>query len=364
MHRVPVFYGALLVALFCALSASSVIAADDIEKLRESAKAGDAESQYKMGRAYDKGKGVEKDEVEATRWYARAGRQGHKKALYELGHQYFFGAGKVPFDRVRSYAFWDLAAARGHSWARLRRNALSRFLSPGQIASATVIGQQFMNGGAGGIGIPGKGRGTGFFITSNGYLVTNEHVVRGATQLTVVHNKKKRPARIIGVDAKNDLAILKVEGGGFPVLPIASSQPVKLGLTILVIGFPVPNAVGNDPTLTKGIINKVSGFQGNKNQFQVSAPIQDGSSGSPLMNEKSQVIGVISSSLVGANRRKNDPNQNANFATKSDLLMRLIKKHPQVLQGLRAVDPAAKQNFGAAVQAGVAATIRLVTERK
>ena len=364
MHRVTVFYGSLLVAGFCALSVSSVIAADDIEKLSESAKAGDAESQYKMGRAYDKGKGVEKDEVEATRWYARAGRQGHKKALYELGHQYFFGSGKVPFDRVRSYAFWDLAAARGHSWARLRRNALSRFLSPGQVASATVIGQQFMKGGAGGIGIPGRGSGTGFFITSNGYLVTNEHVVRRATKLTVVHNKKKRLAKVIGVDAKNDLAILKVEGGGFPVLPVTSSQPVKLGLTILVIGFPVPDAVGNDPTLTKGIINKVSGFQGNKNQFQVSAPIQDGSSGSPLLNEKSQVIGVISSSLVGANRRKNGPNQNANFATKSDLLMRLIKKHPKVLPGLRAVNPAAKQNFGAAVQAGVAATVRLVIERK
>ena len=338
--------------------------AADIATLRRKAEAGDATAQYELGRAYDKGKGVEEDEVEASRWYSRAGRQGHKKALYELGDQHFFGAGDVPFDRVRSYAYWDLAAARGHFFARFRRNALSRFLTAGQVASATIIGQQFMAGGAGGVGVPGKGGGTAFFITSNGYLATNEHVVRKAAKITAVQGKNKWTVKVIAVDTKNDLAILKIDGGGFPVLPIAASRSARLGLNILVIGFPVPYAVGTDPTLTKGIINKMSGFQGAKSQFQVSAPIQDGSSGSPLLNEKHQVIGVIRSSLVGANRLKNDPNQNANFAVKSDLLMILIKKHPELFQALLPVNPAAKENFDAAVQAGVAATVRLETERE
>ena len=355
--------GLLVSGVLLVISVGTGVAAD-IATLRRKAEAGDAAAQYELGRAYDKGKGVEEDEVEASRWYSRAGRQGHKKALYELGSQHFFGAGDVPFDRVRSYAYWDLAAARGHSFARFRRNALSRFLTAGQVASATIIGQQFMAGGAGGVGVPGKVSGTAFFITSNGYLATNEHVVRKAVKLTAVQGKNKWPVKVIAVDTKNDLAILKIDGGGFPVLPIAASRSARLGLNILVIGFPVPNAVGTDPTLTKGIINKMSGFQGAKSQFQVSAPIQNGSSGSPLLNEKRQVIGVITSSLVGANRRKDDPNQNANFAVKSDLLMILIKKHPEVFQSLLPVNPAAKENFDAAVQAGVAATVRLETERE
>lgn len=355
--------GLLVSGVLLVISVGTGVAAD-IATLRKKAEAGDATAQYELGRAYDKGKGVEEDEVEASRWYSRAGRQGHKKALYELGDQHFFGAGDVPFDRVRSYAYWDLAAARGHSFARFRRNALSRFLTAGQVASATIIGQQFMAGGAGGVGVPGNGGGTAFFITSNGYLATNEHVVRSATKLTAVQGKNKWPVKVIAVDVKHDLAILKIDGGGFPVLPIAASRSARLGLNILVIGFPVPNAVGTDPTLTKGIINKMSGFQGATSQFQVSAPIQDGSSGSPLLNEKHQVIGVITSSLVGANRRKDDPNQNANFAVKSDLLMILIKKHPEVFRALLPVNPAAKENFDTAVQAGVAATVRLETERE
>ena len=101
------------------------VVAGDLDELRQKADQGDRDAQYKLGRLYDKGKEVPEDEVKAVYWYSKSGRQGHKKALYELGHQCFFGSGDVPFDRVRSYAFWDLAAARGHGWARLRRNALS-----------------------------------------------------------------------------------------------------------------------------------------------------------------------------------------------------------------------------------------------
>ena len=253
----------LLVAAFLSTTVATGFAAN-IEDLNQKAAAGDAQAQYELGRAYDKGKGVDEDDVEAARWYSRAGKQGHAKALYELGHQYFFGSGKVPFDRVRAYAFWDLAAARGHFWARGRRNLLSRQLSSGQIVAALIIGQHFMADGAQqGVQKSGPRHGTGFFITGNGFLVTNHHVVKGASTITVIQRKKRLTAKVIAMDSKNDLENLKVEGN-FDALPIIETTTVRLGLSVLTVGHPLSDSLGTDPTLTKGIVSRLSGFQGDK----------------------------------------------------------------------------------------------------
>ncbi|MDC0176110.1 tetratricopeptide repeat-containing serine protease family protein [Planctomycetaceae bacterium] len=350
----------LLAAAFLSTTVATGFAAN-IEDLNQKAEAGDAQAQYELGRAYDKGKGVDEDDVEAARWYSRAGKQGHAKALYELGHQYFFGSGKVPFDRVRAYAYWDLAAARGHFWARGRRNLLSRQLSRGQIVAAMTIGQQFMAGGAQqAVQKPGKGHGTGFFISGNGFLVTNHHVVEGASTITVIQRKKRLTAKVIAMDPKNDLAILKVDGN-FDALPVVDTTSVKLGLSVLTVGHPLSNSLGNDPTLTKGIVSRLSGFQGNKKELQVSAQIQPGSSGSGLVNEKGEVIGVMQSSLVATKRVKDVP-QNINFAIKSDQLLKLIQKHPEVSKALKKGNAKAKPNFQKAVETAVKATVLLETK--
>jgi len=298
--------------------------AADIATLRRKAEAADAAAQYELGRAYDKGKGVEEDEVEASRWYARAGRQGHKNALYELGDQHFFGAGDVPFDRVRSYAYWDLAAARGHFFARFRRNALARFLTAGQVASATIIGQQFMAGGARGVGIPGPTTGTAFFISSNGYLVTNEHVIENATKLTAVQGKKKWPVKVIAVDAINDLAVLKIDGGGFKALPVISSRQLREGSKVFTFGHPNPSLQGLDAVYTSGEISKLSGIKDDPRMFQISVPVQNGNSGGALVDEYGNVVGVVVGRLNVNEAGK--PLQNVNYAVKSTRLLLLLEE--------------------------------------
>jgi len=357
----------LLVSGLLLMSLVGTGVAADIAKLRRTAEAGDATAQYELGRAFDKGKGVEEDELEASRWYARAGRQGHKKALYELGDQHFFGAGDVPFDRVRSYAYWDLAAARGHFFARLRRNALARFLTAGQVASATIIGQQFMAGGARAVGTPGPAAsGTAFFISSDGYLVTNEHVVGNATKLTAVQGKKKWPVKVIAVDAINDLAVLKIDGGSFKALPVISSRRLREGSKVFTFGHPNPSLQGLDAVYTSGEISKLSGIKDDPRMFQISVPIQAGNSGGALVDEHGNVVGVVVARLNALKLLAETGKlpQNVNYAVKSTRLLLLLEEQiPKAGEKLKESHPRKSRDPATVRDEVKQATVLILVER-
>ena len=119
--------------------------------------------------------------------------------------------------------------------------------------------------------------GTAFFITANGFLITNEHVVRGATQIRLVTSAGFIPAKVVKVDAANDLALLKAEGR-FAALPVAASRGVKLGGTVVTVGFPNIGLQGFAPKLAKGEIASLSGAGDDARYFQISVPVQPGNS--------------------------------------------------------------------------------------
>ena len=103
--------------------------------------------------------------------------------------------------------------------------------------------------------------GSGVFITEDGFLVTNEHVVRDTTQIRLVTSAGFISAKVVKVDAANDLALLKAEGR-FAALPVASSRAVKLGGTVATVGFPNIGLQGFAPKLAKGEIASLSGAGG------------------------------------------------------------------------------------------------------
>src|SRR5438876_2446548 len=163
--------------------------------------------------------------------------------------------------------------------------------------------------------------GTGFIITADGFLVTNEHVVRDAAQIRLVASAGLISAKVVKVDAANDLALLKAEGR-FAALPVAASRAVKLGGTVATVGFPNIGLQGFAPKLAKGEIASLSGAGDDARYFQISVPVQPGNSGGALVDERGNVVGVVSAKLDAwaALSTSGVPQGGMNYAVKSSFL--------------------------------------------
>ena len=143
----------------------------------------------------------------------------------------------------------------------------------------------------------GSSMGSGFFISDDGYLLTNNHVVDGATDITVrLIDRREFDAKVIGVDPQSDLALLKIEAKDLPFLKLANSDKIKVGEWVLAIGSPF----GLDYSVSAGIVSAIgrsipSGQQQNYVPFiQTDVAINPGNSGGPLFNLKGEVLGINS----------------------------------------------------------------------
>lgn len=134
--------------------------------------------------------------------------------------------------------------------------------------------------------------GSGVIISADGYIVTNNHVVEGADELTVTLNDNREfSARIIGTDKTTDLALIKVDGKNLPTLPIADSDNVKVGEWVIAVG----NPFGLNNTVTAGIISAKArslGANGVESFIQTDAAINQGNSGGALVNTKGELVGI------------------------------------------------------------------------
>ncbi len=134
-------------------------------------------------------------------------------------------------------------------------------------------------------------QGSGFFITADGYIVTNNHVVDHATEVTITTaDGKVMPAKVIGVDSKTDLALLKAQGDDFPFVTFAS-QPPRVGDWVIAVG----NPFGLGGTVTAGIVSARGRDIGSgpyDDFLQIDAPVNHGNSGGPTFNDKGEVVGV------------------------------------------------------------------------
>ena len=170
--------------------------------------------------------------------------------------------------------------------------------------------------------------GTGFFITEDGYLLTCFHVIVGSGSVQLRNLKGETfAARVVASDRVNDLAILKADGS-FKALPVGPSAAVRRGAAIVTMGFPNISQQGIEPKVTDGIINSFSGANNDPRVFQVSAPIQTGNSGGPLITMDGNVVGVVASKLdaQAIARQTGDIPQNVNYAIKSQHVLDLVEQ--------------------------------------
>ncbi len=139
--------------------------------------------------------------------------------------------------------------------------------------------------------------GSGFIISPDGYILTNNHVVQGADEVTVrLQDRRTFTAKVVGTDPKYDIALLKVhDGDSLPTVTIGDSRSLKPGQWVLAIGSPF----GFDYTVTQGIVSAVGRNLGSSDQpytsfIQTDVPINRGNSGGPLFNLQGQVVGINS----------------------------------------------------------------------
>ena len=339
--------GSTLVLLF--LSASAFQLADQqteadhklFEEIKAKAERGDAQSQYELGAAYSFSQlGLVADEVEAYKWFRKAAEQNLAPAQYNLGICYFKGDG-VAKDYVEAYKWLLLAAAQRHEEAKKGMTLIEDTRTREEIAEGQRLAREFRPRCAsasvshGGIAGP-VASGTGFFIAKDGYLVTNEHVIKDATQIRLVTSTGLISAKVLSVDAANDLALLKAEGK-FEALPVASSRQVRLGNTVATVGFPNVGLQGFAPKLAKGEIASLSGASDDPRYFQISVPVQPGNSGGALVDERGNVVGVVSAKLSAraALAASGALPENVNYAVKSSYLLGFLESVPEVSAKLK-----------------------------
>ena len=170
--------------------------------------------------------------------------------------------------------------------------------------------------------------GTGFFVSTSGYLLTNNHVVDGCKHLVAISNGSQNfKVEFVASDTRNDLALLKSTVTGIAAPFRDGVAPLGEGIT--VFGFPLAGTLTVTGNLTTGSISALAGLGGDSTKYQVSAPIQPGNSGGAVLDESGLVVGVVESSLNAGrlfNIAGNLP-QNVNFAIKASIAQRFLQTH-------------------------------------
>jgi hypothetical protein len=135
--------------------------------------------------------------------------------------------------------------------------------------------------------------GSGFIFHPDGYILTNNHVVAGSTeQVVVLSNGNRLPAKLVATDPKRDLALLKIPGSNFPVLPIGESRKMSVMDSVLAMGYPMFSTIGYDVSAYDGKINAIRQTD-HAPLLQIDANINPGNSGGPLLNDRGEVIGIV-----------------------------------------------------------------------
>jgi len=156
-----------------------------------------------------------------------------------------------------------------------------------------------------------RGLGSGVVVSPNGYILTNNHVVDGASTVTVtLNNRREYKARVVGTDPKTDIAVVKIDASDLPSIVIGDSDKAQIGDYVLAVGDPF----GVGQTVTMGIVSAMGrgnlGIEDYEDFIQTDAPINPGNSGGALVNDRGELIGINTAILANGS----EGNQGIGFA--------------------------------------------------
>lgn len=174
---------------------------------------------------------------------------------------------------------------------------------------------------------PEKSSGTGFFVSGDGYLITNEHVVSSCTALNAIDAAgQKIPIQVIRVLKSDDLALLKSNTAPKSFAAFRGSARINQGEAVVAYGYPLAGLLASEGNVSTGLVTALAGLGDDARQMQISAPVQPGNSGGPLVDSKGLVIGVVVSKLdaIAVSKITSDIPQNINFAIKFSSVINLL----------------------------------------
>lgn len=300
---------------------------------------GSSASEMYVGYAYDSGLGVPQDYSEAVKHYAAAVRGKNIRAIGLLGEKYYNGQG-VPRDYAKAYIFLNLAASQiegdiQKSIVEERDKAAAR-LTPVQLASAQAVANrcsdeiekcEALPGGQIATSQPRKfgaatgtagaptlaGSGSGFYINGQGQIITNAHVVQECAAVKIASGTL---LRTVAVDADSDLALLSSGRKPQTFARVRGGKGARVGETVIAVGFPLPGVLSEGAKVSSGTISALAGLGNDRRNIQISAPVQPGNSGGPLLGDDGAIVGVVSGKLDALKMASaiNDIPQNVNFA--------------------------------------------------
>jgi TPR repeat protein len=317
-------------------------------------------AQNNLGNLYATGHGVPADPAEAVRLFRLSADQGNAYGQANLGFQYSAGRG-IAQSNTAAYFWLNLAAARLPAIVTALRDQVARArdataakLAPAELqrmqqmagiwkpGSAEVPTGAEIAGASGGVqpvgvaasaarppGAPGTmfGTGTGFVISQGGFVVTNNHVAGTCSEVRARHGADQLGAlSVVAKDAQNDLALLKLASRFPDAAVFREDRGLRQGDNVVVYGFPLVGVLTPQGNLTTGSISALSGLSNDSRMLQVSAPVQPGNSGGPLLDAGGNVIGVVSGQLnpkLVAQALGTIP-QNVNFAIKASVVRNFL----------------------------------------
>jgi len=176
------------------------------------------------------------------------------------------------------------------------------------------------------------GTGSGFFVHSDGYIITNNHVINDFDKILVKYKQngvfQKFKAEVVKIDKVNDLALLKIIDSAFispKSIPYEISLETKaMGTEVFCLGYPLSDVIGETIKFSDGKISSISGYDDNITEYQISIPIQEGNSGSPVFDNNGNIVAVVTGQLNKAMYKS----ENVNYAIKSLILKNIVDVIP------------------------------------
>jgi len=315
---------------------------------RKAAEQGDANAQYNLGFMYENGQGVIQDRKEAAKWYRMAAEVGYAYAQNNLGLLYENGQGVLK-DDIMAYALFNLAAVQGSEEARNNRALLKTKMSQNQVAEAQRLSRQLLakieSTAIDKAAEPDdavtepdyisqesyqiKSAGTGFVINTNAHIVTNHHVINDCKRIEIINSKINSRAKVLFSDEINDLAVIKSDTPVNSYAFLRGGRGVRVGEDITAVGYPLGTILGESVKVTTGNISALTGFDNDTTIMQITAPIQLGNSGGPVLDMSGNVVGVVSAKIneLAVAKETGSLLQNINFAIKSQTLQIFLDAH-------------------------------------
>jgi len=204
------------------------------------------------------------------------------------------------------------------------RDAPSRDVTPAQSAPRAAATSGLLAKHAG-----PDASGSGFVVTSDGYVVTNRHVVNGCQTISVrVDSASTFKAQVIALHAHDDLAVIRADVTFGATAAFRAGAPIRPGDDVVAVGFPLAGLLADEASVTTGSVNALAGIHNDPAILQMSAPVQQGSSGGPLFDASGNVVGVVVTKLNAriVAEETGDLPQNVNFALKGEIARTFLEE--------------------------------------